>query len=75
MPMKIVEPFQALATSILLQAIKQRKEPLARQEVWEFFESDWFEDVCDLAKISPDLVRKKLGIVLKPRKILGARLQ
>jgi hypothetical protein len=68
MPIKIDNPAKALATSILVHAIKERKKPAKRQEVNDFFADDWFEDVCDLAMVNPDVVRQKLGVVAKRRR-------
>jgi len=72
MPVKIDNPAKALATSILVHAIKERKNPAKRQEVNDFFADDWFEDVCDLAMVNPDVVRQKLGVVAKRRRTLLA---
>ena len=64
--MEIDDPYKALATAILMQAIKDRRNPKLRSEVFEFFQSAWFEDVCDLARVNPDVVREKLHIVAAP---------
>lgn len=66
--MEINDPYKALATAVLIQAIKDRRNPKLRQEVYEFFQSAWFEDVCDLARVNPDVVREKLHIVVTPNK-------
>jgi hypothetical protein len=66
MPIHVDNPAKALATAILMQAIKEHHNPKKRDEVNNFFRSDWFEDVCDLAMVNPDVVRKKLHIIILP---------
>lgn len=59
------EPYKALATAVIMQAIRDRRNPKLRAEVYYFFKSAWFEDICDLARVNPDVVREKLHIERK----------
>jgi hypothetical protein len=56
------DPYKALAAAILLRAVKDRRWTKYRQEVNEFFQSPWFEDLCDLAGIAPDVARQAMHV-------------
>ncbi|MDD5517887.1 MAG: hypothetical protein PHV98_00865 [Candidatus Omnitrophica bacterium] len=66
MPYQIGDPHAALAVAILRQAVddwkKNRKKPNEFLNFVGFFNSDCFEDLCDIVGINPSVARSKLKI-------------
>lgn len=68
MPEEKRNPYQSLATAIILQAVKDYKKgnPKVRLECKEFFQSQWFELLCEAALLNCDAAREALGIEMPP---------
>ncbi len=65
---RIDDPFKALATAILMQAIAERR--IDRPKFISFVQSNWFDTLCDLARINPDAAREALHIPAKRRETI-----
>lgn len=59
-PRSTANPYKDLASAILYRAIMDWK--YHRDRDVEFFQSDWFEDLCSLSFVDPFIIREKLEI-------------
>jgi hypothetical protein len=51
---------ERLASAILIQAIKDWEDEDRHPEIWAFLGSTWFENLAEMAGITPEVVRTKL---------------
>jgi hypothetical protein len=56
----VADPHRALASAIIMSAIKERRNNKGR--FVSFFQCEWFDLLSELALLDPDVVREKLGI-------------
>lgn len=56
----INDAYKSLACGILIQAAKDFQNQRFRKEVMDFFDSEWFEIVCEMAGFNPIVFKKKL---------------
>jgi len=52
------DPWQALAAGIMKEAVRDLNDPHLADDALEFFNSDWFETLCELCGIDPDYARR-----------------
>jgi hypothetical protein len=56
----MADALKELATAIILQAVKDHRNPGYQADVDEFLDSPWFETLADATGINPENAREKL---------------
>ena len=73
----ILRACRSFASAIILKAFEDYKLALKGiehddynlEELEEFFNSEWFEELCEIVQINPNAMREKLN---KIKKLIGA---
>jgi hypothetical protein len=55
-------PWGYLAKAVIKQAMMDWRHVEYKKGLTIFYQSFWFDDLCDLAGYNPDVIRERLGV-------------